>query len=47
MSSQVGSRVQNPLPSKIYEISAMNFNGLSWILTNIDVFSKEFIAGEK
>ena len=47
VSSPVESGVQNPLPSKVHEISAMDFIGLSWILTDADVFSKEFIVGEK
>lgn len=47
VSSPVESGVQNPLPSKVHEISAMDFIGLSQILTDADVFSKEFIVGEK
>jgi len=48
VSSSVGSGVQNPLPTKVHEISAMDFIGLSWILTDDeDMFSKEIIMGEK
>ena len=47
VSSQVGSGVQNPLPSAVPEISAMDFMGLSWMLTDEDVFSKEIISGRK
>lgn len=44
VSSPVGSGVQNPLPSKVHEISAMDFMELSWILTDDDMFSKEIIS---
>jgi len=48
VSSPVGSGVQNPLPSTVHEISAMDFIGLSWILTDDeDMFSKEIIMGKK
>ncbi|MDH3793498.1 MAG: hypothetical protein OER78_00310 [Nitrosopumilus sp.] len=36
-----------PLPSTMHELSAMDFMGLSWILTDDDMFSKEIIMGEK
>jgi len=47
VSSSVGGGIQNPPPSTVHEISAMDFMVLSWILTDDDVFSKEFIMGEK
>ena len=47
VSSLVGGGFQNPLPSTVHEISAMDFIGLSWILTDDDMFSKEIIMGEK
>jgi len=47
VSSSVGGGIQNPSPSTVHEISAMDFMGLSWMLTDDDVFSKEFIMGEK
>ena len=47
VSSPVGSGIQNHLSSKVHEINAMDFIGLSWMLTDEDMFSKEIIMGEK
>ena len=48
VSSSVGGGIQNSPPSTVHEINTMDFMGLSWILTDDDdVFSKEFIMGEK
>ena len=36
LSGIVGNEAKNPLPSNVYEISAMDLTGLSWIFVEED-----------